>query len=270
MIPPVIDINDLKEIQLNPKLWTAVIPAAGSGTRLGYHRAKILYPLMGRPILDWLVDALEAVAQSYVFILSPNGRHEVEEHLQRRIPGRYKIAIQETPTGMGDAVLLAEPLVLTPYALVVWGDQVTINPHTLRVCATLHQQRAMATLTLPSLIRRNPYINLMRDKQERIVGVNQARENEIQGEFGENDCGLFLFTAQTLFRILGTARQKMTGIGDQTSEFNLLPILPNFEYGAESVCTVRIHDINETLGINTVEEGELVAKVLRERGLPFG
>jgi UDP-N-acetylglucosamine pyrophosphorylase len=43
---------------VDPGQWTAVIPAAGRGSRLGFHRPKILYPVAGRPILDWLLDFL--------------------------------------------------------------------------------------------------------------------------------------------------------------------------------------------------------------------
>ncbi len=56
-------IADLSELAAQPRpvdpaCWTAVIPAAGRGTRLGFSRPKILYPLGGRAILDWLLDFL--------------------------------------------------------------------------------------------------------------------------------------------------------------------------------------------------------------------
>jgi bifunctional UDP-N-acetylglucosamine pyrophosphorylase/glucosamine-1-phosphate N-acetyltransferase len=270
IILPIFDIDDLSEQQTDASLWTAVIPAAGSGSRLGYKQPKILYPLLNRPILDWLLDAVETVAYQYVFILSPSGRSQVEPHLQRRLAGRYRVVIQEYPTGMADAVLLAEPHVETPYTLVIWGDQVTISSRTLRACTCLHQRRPMATLTLPSLVRKNPYIDLVRDGEGKLLAVHQARESEIHNEYGENDCGVFFFTSQRLFSILTAARYRMLGIGGHTREFNLLPILPKFECGKGSVCTIRIHDPNETLGVNTEEEGRLASEVLRQRGRLFG
>ena len=59
------------------------------------------------------------------------------------------IVVQEKPTGMGDAVLLAEEKVQTPNCLIVWGDQVMLNVHTVEVCATLHEAYPVANLTLP-------------------------------------------------------------------------------------------------------------------------
>jgi len=259
----IFDINNLNDDGVEQSLWTAIIPAAGVGSRLGYNHPKILYPLLGRPILDWLLDSLASVVSQYVFILSPSGYEEVKPFLEIRLAGRYKVVIQELPTGMGDAVLLAECAVSTPYTLVIWGDQVTVASKTLRACATLHQSRSNATLTLPSLLRDNPYIDLIRDSQNLLVGVNQAREGEIKNKQGENDCGVFLFTSKQLFEILSIARHERYGIGDHTFEFNLLPTLPRFESGVGSVCTVRIHNINETLGVNTIEEAHFVEKILK-------
>lgn len=264
LIPNIFDINNLKDDGVESNLWTAVIPAAGIGSRLGCNHPKILYPLLGRPILDWLLDSLASVVSQYVFILSPKGLLEVEPFLESRLAGRYKVVIQECPTGMGDAVLLAENAVDTPYTLVIWGDQITITPKTLRVCAALHQSRSAATLTLPSLLRKNPYINLIRNSQGLLVDVHQAREGEVRDKYGENDCGVFLFTSKQLFKILAVARNEKHGIGNHTFEFNLLPTLPRFECGVESVYTVRIHNINETFGVNTKEDAHLAEIILRK------
>src|SRR5438270_954296 len=112
---------------VDPDQWTAVIPAAGRGSRLGFHRPKILYPVAGRPILDWLLDFLLPHCSALVFILSPEGLGDVAGELESRIPGRFKIAVQPAPTGMGDAVGLALPAVATSHVAIVWGDQVALR-----------------------------------------------------------------------------------------------------------------------------------------------
>ena len=252
----------LDKNNINQDLWTVIIPAAGIGSRLGFNRPKILYPILGRPILDWLIDSISPVASNFVFILSPNGSIEVEPLLKKRLQDRYKIVIQEEPTGMGDAILLSETYVKTPNALIIWGDQATIKTKTIQVCVDQHQKRKNATLTIPTILRSNPYIDIIRNKNGIITDVYQAREGEIENEIGENDCGIFFFKTSVLFEVLKNARQGMTGIGALTSEFNLLPILPKFELGEGSVFTVRISDISETYGINTKEDALLVEKLI--------
>lgn len=39
---------------------TAIVPAAGRGTRFGAARNKVLEPLLGRPVLRWTLEALDA------------------------------------------------------------------------------------------------------------------------------------------------------------------------------------------------------------------
>ena len=58
------DIADVSSEPVDASLFTAIVPAAGSGTRLGHHQPKVLFPLLGRPILDWLLDLLEPVCAS--------------------------------------------------------------------------------------------------------------------------------------------------------------------------------------------------------------
>jgi len=53
--------------------WTAIIPAAGRGTRLGFDQPKILYPVAGRTILEWLVRLLEPVCARVIVVASPEG-----------------------------------------------------------------------------------------------------------------------------------------------------------------------------------------------------
>jgi len=268
-ISRIIDIESVDKINFSRSNWTAIIPAAGHGTRLGYSRPKILYPIFGKLILDWLINSLKTVCSNYVFVLSPHGLKDVEREIKARLGNAYEIAIQDTPTGMGDAVLLAEEKVTTLNTIVVWGDQVTLRSHTLRVCASIHEARKNARLTFPTIIRKEPYIHIERDNMDRIIGVGQAREGDIVSicSKGENDCGVFLFTNQMLFSTLKDAKQHGIGVGKITQEFNMLPVLPNFEKNDGSVRTVRITDQSETLGINTTDDVRLAEIELEKRSL---
>jgi len=261
----ILDRDAVDRKGIDPSRWTVVVPAAGRGSRLGYHQPKILYPLLGRPILDWLLDAVRATASRFVFVLSPEGRPQIEPYLRETLDRAASVVVQEEPTGMGDAVLLAEPRVATEHTLVVWGDQVLLTRTTVEACAAAHQARPAASLTLATVIKRDPYIHFERDAEQRITRVLQARENEIDVECGESDCGLFLFSTQSLFPTLAAVRRDPSSIGASTGEFNLLQTLPHFETGAGSAMTVRIPDPLETTGVNTPEEARIAERELEKR-----
>jgi bifunctional UDP-N-acetylglucosamine pyrophosphorylase/glucosamine-1-phosphate N-acetyltransferase len=263
MVAPIHALVDLPGGPVSPGRWTGIIPAAGRGSRLGSDQPKILYPILGRPILHWLLDALAPVCGNFVLVLSPEGQPAVEAVLRQRLGADYRIVVQEHPTGMADAVRLATSATKTDFALVVWGDQVTLRAETIAACAALHERRPEATLTLPTVLKSDPYIDIERDARGRIVRVRQAREGEIERAVGENDCGLFLFTARMLFATLEGSFGNLQGA--HTGEMNLLQLLPAFECGPGSVATIRLPDAEETVGVNTVEDAKTAAAVLAAR-----
>src|SRR5687767_4292041 len=83
---------------------SAIVLAAGMGTRMKSLLPKVLHPLCGRPLVDYPVTAaLEAGVDQVVVVTS--GQPE----LTRALEGRYgkeriSIAVQDPPRGTGDAV----------------------------------------------------------------------------------------------------------------------------------------------------------------------
>jgi bifunctional UDP-N-acetylglucosamine pyrophosphorylase/glucosamine-1-phosphate N-acetyltransferase len=245
--------------------WTAIIPAAGRGTRLGDERPKILYPLLGKPMLEWLISTLDPFVERFVFVLSAAARSQVEPLLKARLEDRYDIAIQPSPNGMADAVWQAKSYVRTPECLVQWGDQTALSKETIAACQYLHGCRPNAALTFPTLWREKPYIHFERDKNDRLVNVYQVREEKQPLAEGENDCGIFFFKTKPLFDIIKAARAKHWSIGKVTGEFNLLPLLPLFDRNDGEVLTLRIHRLEETFGVNTPEEARRMEDILKAR-----
>src|SRR5581483_2854673 len=170
--------REFASAQVDPAQWSAIVPAAGRGSRLGFHRPKILFPVAGRLILDWLLDFLGPNCSQVIAVLSPDGNADVRSEMGQRIPGRFEIAIQTDPTGMGDAVRLALPHVRTPNVLIVWGDQVALRRSNVEACMRVHEGRLQPDLTFPTVIRDKPYIHFERDASGAIVGLRQAREGD--------------------------------------------------------------------------------------------
>jgi len=100
-------------------MTVALIVAAGSGERLGAGRPKAFVELAGRPLLQWSIDALKAVAGIEQIVVAlppgteaPTGVTGVEGGAVRSDSVRRALAV----AGPGDSVLVhdaARPL-LTP------------------------------------------------------------------------------------------------------------------------------------------------------------
>jgi HAD superfamily hydrolase (TIGR01509 family) len=246
---------------IDPFCWTAIVPAAGKGSRLGFHLPKILFPIAGRPILDWLLDIFAPICGRIVFVLSPEGAPVVRAALEERIPGRYDIVLQETPTGMGDAVTLGLPTVRTPHVAVVWGDQVALRQRSVELSLRIHQGRLQPDATCPTVLREHPYIHFERDAKGRVSSVRQAREGDAMPPSGESDTGFFCFRTAALKQHLSALRTSGEGRGTVTGEFNLLPVLPWIAQHGKLV-TPRIMSLEETMGINSATDAAAVEPFL--------
>ncbi len=109
-----------------------IIPAAGSGTRLGRPEPKALVPLAGRPLLLWTLQSLSSIPFGRTVVAAPPARvADFEALLQDRcevIAGgqtraaSVRRAFERLGTGSGDLVCIhdaARPLVTAEEAVEV-------------------------------------------------------------------------------------------------------------------------------------------------------
>lgn len=262
---PVLTHDDLPRIsglQYNPAHWTVVVPAAGKGSRLEYPLPKILYPIAGKPILEWLLEQFAKLCGKFVFVLSPEGIKHVQPHLERLAPGNYEIAVQETPLGMGDAVLKGLQSVHTPCCAAVWGDQVTLKRPTIAAGLKTVTNHPQCLFAFPTILRQAPYIHFCRGDDDIITKVLQAREGDHMPAVGESDCGLFFFRTKEIKEAIEKYKDNQQLVGAATKELNFLPIIPLLSDSTGSVISLRIIETQETIGINTKEDAEEVEKYL--------
>ena len=186
-----LDLQDTSRCSMNPvdtSLWTCVIPAAGEGTRLSYYRPKVLYPILGKPILHHLVELFQKYCNRFIVVASPTGSQEIQKELEICCNSiDFGIVIQEEPKGMAHAVWQARNITKTPYTVVVWGDQICLRDETISTTLAYHQSNSTNVLTFPTVIKKDPYIHFQRDDVGRILKVLQKRENEISMRVGETD-----------------------------------------------------------------------------------
>jgi bifunctional N-acetylglucosamine-1-phosphate-uridyltransferase/glucosamine-1-phosphate-acetyltransferase GlmU-like protein len=247
--------------RVHPALWTALIPAAGRGSRLGFDQPKILFPVAGATILEWLVDLLQPLCERFVFVLSPSGAAPVEAAVSRLLPGRYAIARQPEPRGMADAIRCGLPQVETTHTLIVWGDQVALRPGSLEFLMRLQQGVAQPAAVCPTLWRDRPYIHFEREESGRLVRILQAREGDQMPERGESDSGVFLFRTETLRQDLPRLLASDECIGRQTRELNFLPIFPMLD----KLITAPIMTEAESVGVNSPADAAYLEQQLPAR-----
>lgn len=242
-----------------------IIPAAGMGMRLQSSVPKVLYPVGGRPALDYLLDLYEAVVDHTVLVLHPS----FEPAVRRCVAGRVRqpeIVFQDPPSGMLPAMLLPRQRVATyepAQVWVTWCDQVAVHPRTVERLAALSEGDPPAACTFPTVWKENPYIHFLRDEQGTITSVLQRREGDQLPPHGESDSGLFCFSREAYVELLAEFSATAPS-GAHTGEANFLPFIP-WVARRRSVRTFLLEHEMESVGINTLDDVRQVEGYLRER-----
>lgn len=238
-----------------------IIPAAGIGSRLQSSLPKVLFPVKGRPMLDYLFALYAADVDRIVLVVRPADREQVREACANA-PVPCDLAVQETPTGMLDAILLAGPLLARTAAeppariWITWCDQIAIRPETVQ---RLKSAELTPALVLPTCTRRDPYIHLARDPAGRIVRVLHRREGDAMPDEGETDAGLFSLSRAAYFDQLPQFAAGVTSPdGAATRERNFLPFIPWLQRNAE-LHTFACESWIESVGVNAPADVALVA-----------
>ncbi len=111
--------------------FTAIVLAAGLGTRMKSAVPKVLHRLAGRALVEFPVRAaFEAGASKVVLVTS--GHADIEAHVTRSFAGKSVVfAVQDPPRGTGDAARVGLEHVETESVLVFCGDTPLVTPSEL-------------------------------------------------------------------------------------------------------------------------------------------
>src|SRR5205809_716792 len=135
----------------------AVVMAAGLGTRMKSATPKHLHPLLGRRLVDWVVEAVRPLGpEPLVVVLSPEAAGALDSVV---------VAIQQRPLGTGDSLRAArESVGNAQTVLVVSGDHPRISSELLNQLLTEHRSTG-ATATVLSFEPPDPraYGRIVRD-----------------------------------------------------------------------------------------------------------
>src|SRR5262245_9778405 len=150
--------------------------AGGLGTRMRSRLAKHLHPLLGRRLVDWVIEAARPLAPApFVVVCSP----ETEPALRGTLPDGVEVAVQQEPRGTGDAAAAARPA-LADFAgdvLVLSGDTPLLTPTVLETLLERHRSDE-AAVTVLSFEPAEPgaYGRVIRDRAGRLSAIVEARD----------------------------------------------------------------------------------------------
>jgi bifunctional UDP-N-acetylglucosamine pyrophosphorylase/glucosamine-1-phosphate N-acetyltransferase len=156
---------------------TAVILAAGQGTRMKSSQPKVLHQILGRPMIAYLLDTIREAGINDIVVVVGHQAEAVKEALKDY---ELRFVIQEPQLGTGHAVQVAMPAV-PPEAgtvMVLCGDAPLISGESISALRQLHRSTGAAvtvqTIELPDGAH---YGRVVRDASGQVAAVVQAKDS---------------------------------------------------------------------------------------------
>jgi len=247
---------------------SAVVLAAGEGTRMRSRVPKVLHPLCGRPMLLHVIDTLVELPLERIVVVVGHQSETVTKTLQNELVTDIPVEFveQRVPRGTGDATSVA----LTAFSDAVDDDDVIVlsadipllRAETLAVLATEHRLAdAAATLLTAELDDPTGYGRIVRDARgsvERIVEQSDGNPDELA--IREVNPSIYCFRRT----FLAPALRRVSPENAQ-GEYYLTDVIEVLRSTGHSVLAVPATDATETLGVNDRAQLAAAEALLRER-----
>jgi bifunctional UDP-N-acetylglucosamine pyrophosphorylase/glucosamine-1-phosphate N-acetyltransferase len=239
-----------------------VILAAGLGTRMKSDLVKVLHPVCGRPMVAYVIDALEqAGADRIVAVVG----HQ-SERVKQCFGDRIEYALQAKQLGTGHAVMQTKSL-LADYSgivIVANGDAPLLQAETLHNLVKYHKERRLAATVLTAVLE-NPagYGRVMRDEAGNVLRIVEHKDaTTAEREVREINTGMYAFSGAHLFDALARI-----GTGNAQGEFYLTDVIGILRAEGLQVGAMAVPYPQEALGINDRVQLAEVDRLMRERVL---
>ena len=172
--------------------WTAVILAAGKGTRMSSCKPKALQTLAGRTLIEHILGTLvEASIGEVVIIHSPEAKKDFKKKIGSS--GKLNYVEQEEALGTAHALKTALPHVKTDNLLVLLGDVPLLSKSTIRKLKEETLDNDLVVLT-GEVKDPSGYGRIIKDKDEKPMAIIEELDcDEAQREIKEINSGIMAF-----------------------------------------------------------------------------
>lgn len=238
---------------------TAIILAAGQGTRMKSKLPKVLHAVLGKPMIQWILDCMSQVGVADKIAVLGHGGDQVAV----AVAGQTKIVYQMEQLGTGHAVMQAITALQAnnDCVLVVCGDTPLLRPKTITALLKKHEAEKNAVTVLTAKID-DPtgYGRIVRDGEQITAIVEQKDANDEVKKITEINTGTYCFDQQFLLTYLS-----FLTTDNSQKEYYLTDLIKIANQNNFSVGGYQLEDFEESLGVNNRIQLSQAERILRQR-----
>ena len=238
----------------------AVVLGAGEGSRMNADYPKVLHQVAGRPMIQWVLDAVAPLEPSRtVVVVKPDA-----ERVAAMLPGRASPVVQARQLGTAHALQVALESVsldADDHILVVPADTPLITTDTLGRMARLHRTTgAAATCVTAAMDDPTGYGRVVRDGWGRVRRiVEHADCTTSEREIQEINGGTYMFDGEFIRGALAHVEQN-----NAQGEYYLPDAVSILGEEGHSIAAFRT-TAEELSGVNTQDQLAGAAAIMRDR-----
>ncbi|MBZ2183857.1 MAG: bifunctional UDP-N-acetylglucosamine diphosphorylase/glucosamine-1-phosphate N-acetyltransferase GlmU [Bryobacter sp.] len=243
---------------------SAIVLAAGLGTRMKSRKAKVLHEAGGQALVEHVLDAAGAwIAAERTIVVVGHQAEEVKALLGRR---GCRFAVQREQKGTGHAVAIcegeAERAGRTGRTVILYGDCPLLTAETIGKLVRA-QERGGVAATLITTVLEEPagYGRILRGEDGRVTAiVEEKAATAEQKKIGEINSGIYCIESEVLWKYVGRLKPNPA-----SGEVYLTDLVEVMEGDGLRVEALVVEDATEILGINQRVELAAADGILRGR-----
>ncbi len=243
------------------KSLSALILAAGKGTRFRSDKIKVLHSLMGKSMLQWVVDSIQKLGPDHIHIVVGYQKDLVQKSLTG---DNLNFVFQNKQLGTAHAVLAAQDILKKEGdgdLLIMNGDLPLIRRETLSPMLRNHREKSNS-LTFLTTELDDPAgfgrVMVTQDKTFKIIEEKDA--SPAQRKEKEINVGIYLFRIKDLLTGLSQVSNK-----NKKGEYYLTDMIEILSQSGKKVGKYRTWNTEEIVGVNDRYELARAIDVLRMR-----
>ncbi len=241
----------------------AVVLAAGQGTRMKSDLPKVLCPVLGRPMIEFVLDALAAAGVERVILVVGYRADDVKAALAQR--QNVEFASQTERLGTGHAVKMARGHLAQHEGpvIVVAGDSPLLQRRSITVLLDHFYGSGPACL-LGTLLKDDPrgLGRIVRDGRGEFRGIVEEKDATLpERQIKEVNMSTYIFDCRELLHAIDLLKND-----NRQGEFYLTDCPGILQREGKLVQALPILQPCEALSINTPEELSVVESEMRRMG----
>ncbi len=240
--------------------FLALILAAGKGTRFKSDRIKVLHPLLGKSMLQLVVDSVLRLKPQKVYVVVGYQRDEISKEVQSE---KVAIVHQKQQLGTAHAVMAAHSVlrkVIDSDVLIINADLPLVRSQTLKPLLALHR-KDKNSLTFLSAELDNPTGFGRIIRSEGMIKVIEEKDaSPSVKKIKEVNTGIYLFKIKDLLASLPKVSNR-----NKKREYYLTDVTGIMAQEGKKIGSYKTPNAVDFVGVNNRYELAQAIEVLRER-----